>query len=281
MINKLTPPLKWHGGKWYLAGWIISHMPPHLHYVEPFAGGMAVLLAKEYEGVSEVVNDLDGQLTNFWRVVANESLFADFIRIVEATPFSQEFFQEAEFPDDGENNVEWAVKFFIRCRQSRQGLRKDFATLSKNRTRRNMNEQASSWLTAIDGLAEVHDRLKRVVILNDDAVAVIKREDSPNTFFYLDPPYLHETRVTTADYAVEMTADEHARLLATIKDIEGKFILSGYPNTMYDDAATANGWRRVDREIDCKASGNKEKPKRTECLWMNYDPHGFTALTEK
>ena len=134
-----------------------------------------------------------------------------------------------------------------------------------------MNEQVSSWLTAVDGLAEVHARLKRVVILNDDAVKVIKQEDSPNTLFYLDPPYMPETRVTTDDYAVEMTASDHARLLAALKDIEGKFILSGYPNGMYDDAAAANGWHRVKREIDCKASGTKEKPKRTECLWMNCD----------
>jgi DNA adenine methylase len=96
-MNKLlSAPLKWHGGKTYLAPWIIAHMPPHLHYVEPFAGGLAVLLAKEYEGVSEVVNDLDGHLMNFWRVLASEKTFADFVRIVQATPFSQEVFRNAE-----------------------------------------------------------------------------------------------------------------------------------------------------------------------------------------
>ncbi len=274
MNGSLTPPLKWHGGKAYLAKEIISHMPPHLHYVEPFAGGLAVLLAKQYEGVSEVVNDLDGGLSNFWRVLSKPEMFADFVRAVEATPFSQELFRSAEAQVDSGSDVERAVQFFIRCRQSRQGLRRDFATLSKNRTRRNMNEQVSSWLTAVDGLAEVHARLKRVVILNDDAVTVIRREDSPNTLFYLDPPYLHETRVTTGDYAVEMTADDHADLLAALKELEGKFLLSGYPNAMYDDAAASNGWRRVEREIDCKASGAKEKPKRTEVLWMNYQPNG-------
>jgi DNA adenine methylase len=136
-----------------------------------------------------------------------------------------------------------------------------------------MNEQVSSWLTAVDGLADVHERLKRVVILNDDAIAVIKREDSLNTLFYVDPPYLHGTRVTTNDYSVEMTADDHAHLLSTLSEIEGKFVLSGYPSEMYDEVAVAEGWHRVEREIDCKASGAKEKPKRTEVLWMNYDPN--------
>jgi len=271
MGKLLNAPLKYHGGKSYVAGWIIGHMPPHLHYVEPYAGGLAVLLAKDYQGISEVVNDIDGDLTNFWRALASPTVFADFVRIVEATPFSQALFQEASAPVDGETDVERAVRFFIRCRQSRQGLRRDFATLSKNRTRRNMNEQVRSWLTAVDGLADVHDRLKRMVILNDDAVTVIMREDSPNTMFYLDPPYMHNTRVTTGDYAVEMSDDDHARLLAAIKTIKGKFLLSGYRNAIYDEAAAENGWRRVEREIDCKASGTKAKPKRTECLWMNYE----------
>lgn len=270
--SKLKAPLKWHGGKAYLAPWILSHFPPHLHYVEPFAGGLAVLLAKDYDGISEVVNDLDGDLTNFLRVLASPNLFVQFLRIVQATPLSQELFRDAAIRVDSDNEVDQAVKFFIRCRQSRQGLRKDFATLSKNRTRRNMNEQSSSWLTAIDGLPEIHSRLMRVVILNDDAMAVIRREDSANTLFYLDPPYLHETRVTTDDYAIEMTAGDHARLLDCLAEIEGKFVLSGYRSDMYDDAAARYGWHRVELEIDCKASGAKEKPMRTECLWMNFEP---------
>src|SRR5689334_22914689 len=89
MATTLTPPLKWHGGKSYLARRIISLMPPHLHYVEPFAGGSAVLLAKEPDGVSEVVNDLNGDLTNFWRVLQDAEAFTRFSRVVENMPFSE------------------------------------------------------------------------------------------------------------------------------------------------------------------------------------------------
>src|SRR5438046_2238485 len=87
--SKLSPPLKWHGGKHYLAQKILSLMPAHVHYVEPYAGGLAVLLAKNPQGVSEVVNDLDGELTNFWRVLQSRETFERFQRIVQAIPFSE------------------------------------------------------------------------------------------------------------------------------------------------------------------------------------------------
>src|SRR5215831_10305059 len=97
----LRPPAKWHGGKTYLARRIVGLMPPHVHYVEPYAGGLAVLLAKQPDGVSEVVNDLDGGLTNFWRVLQDTEDFQRFVRIVQAVPFSEaEWNAAAECLDD-------------------------------------------------------------------------------------------------------------------------------------------------------------------------------------
>lgn len=300
-MSKLQQPIKWHGGKHYLADWIISHMPAHTHYVEPFFGGGSVLLQKDPEGVSEVVNDLNSCLAVFWAVLRSDEWFEEFKRCVESTPFCESVFEQAKQDIVHDNfvyvasaqAVSAAWRFFIRARQSRQGLMKDFATLSRNRTRRGMNEQVSSWLTAIDGLPDVHARLKRVVLLNRPAIEVIDQQDGPNTLFYLDPPYLHETRVTTSDYAHEMTAQDHADLLVvlggtsvcehlplplrkkwhlTAKGIRGKFLLSGYPSDLYRDVAEGVGWRCVTREIDNKASSAKTKEKKTECLWMNYDP---------
>lgn len=139
-----------------------------------------------------------------------------------------------------------------------------------NRTRRGMNEQVSSWLTAVEGLPEVHARLKRVVILNDDALKVIRQQDGENTLFYCDPPYLHETRASTGEYQHEMTEEQHRALLLTLALVKGKFILSGYPSKLYDEFATRHGWRCQTVEIDNKASSAKSKEKKTECLWMNY-----------
>src|SRR4051812_13153368 len=87
--TRITPPLKWHGGKGYLAADIIDLMPEHHHYVEPFCGGMAVLLRKDPEGVSEVANDLSGDLTNFFRVLQRPESFEKFRRRVGAIPFGR------------------------------------------------------------------------------------------------------------------------------------------------------------------------------------------------
>jgi DNA adenine methylase len=281
MTEKLTQPLKWWGGKHYLAPKIIDRMPRHLHYVEPFAGGLAVLLAKDpldprhqwgdkgYEqGISEVVNDIHGDLTTFWRVLQGEDTFAAFARRIDATPFSQVEWEEAAEPTT--DPVERAARFFIRCRQSRAGQFRDFATLSRNRTRRRMNEQASAWMTAVAGLSAVASRLRRAVVLCDDALNVIRAQDGEKTLFYLDPPYLHETRTSTDTYQHEFTEDQHRELLATVKRCEGRVMLSGYPSELY--ARELAGWTRHAIEIDNKAAGGASKRTMTECLWMNYDP---------
>lgn len=273
----VSQPLKWHGGKGAfngkLAKWIISLMPPHVHYVEPYFGGGSVLLHKEPEGVSEVINDVHGKLTNFWKVLQDDFMFERFQRIVQATPFSELEFWEASRGEHRElildTMVAEAVRFFAINRQSRQGLMKDFATLSKTRTRRGMNEQVSSWLTAVEGLPEVHDRLKRVVILNSNAIDVIRREDTPVTCFYLDPPYLHETRTSSRDYEREMSKEDHELLLLELGKLSGVFLLSGYRSEMYDDAAELYGWRRHDFEIVNNASGKSRKDVKTECIWTN------------
>ncbi|MEZ6101081.1 MAG: DNA adenine methylase [Pirellulaceae bacterium] len=264
--RRLVQPLKWHGGKHYLAARIIELMPEHTHYVEPFFGGGSVLLNKSPDGISEVVNDVHSELTNFWRVLQEDRQFKKFMRIVEAVPFSQVEWEDAHQPTD--DPIRQAVNFFIRCRQSRAGKLACFATLSRNRTRRQMNEQASSWLTAIEGLKDVSDRLKRVVILNDDATKVIRSQDGPKTLLYLDPPYLHETRVSIEDYDHEMSASQHVDLLEAVLSCTGMVILSGYPNDLYDKYLKK--WRILDIEIDNKASSAKQKPRMIERIWMNY-----------
>jgi DNA adenine methylase len=162
----ITPPIKWHGGKHYLAKKIIALMPPRcknpnapatddpgwLHYVEPYAGGLAVLLENDPEGISEVVNDLNGDLINFWRVLSLAEPFEAFRRRIEATPFAQPYFELVQMAQaikhcpDGtseEKSVGAAVSFFILCRQSLSGRMDAFAGITRNRTRRGMNARRS------------------------------------------------------------------------------------------------------------------------------------------
>jgi DNA adenine methylase len=213
-----------------------------------------------------VVNDIHRELTTFWRVLQDSRKFARFCRIIDAMPFSQVEWNDAH--GDAANPVSQAVNFFVRCRQSRAGKLDCFATLSRNRTRRNMNEQASSWMSAIEGLPAVAARLKRVVVLDEEAVKVIMSQDGPNTLFYLDPPYVHETRVSTTDYDHEMSTDQHVELLEVIEGCCGKVLLSGYPNDLYKNKL--KNWNSLDFEIDNKASSAKQKPRMIERVWMNY-----------
>ncbi|MCA9128898.1 MAG: DNA adenine methylase [Planctomycetales bacterium] len=269
---KSSAPIKWHGGKSYLAPKIIDLIPPHTHYVEPYFGGGAVFFNKPIEfieGHSEVVNDIYGDLVNFWQVLQSETLFPEFQFRLSLTPFSKPTFENA-LAADAQQPLDRAVDFFVRFRQSRQGLGRDFATMSRSRTRRGMNEQVSSWLSAIDGLADAHARLQRVVIFCEDAVQLVRREDDKHSFFYCDPPYLSETRVVKKAYSCEMSDEQHENLLDTLGNLQGKFILSGYPHPIYKAAATRFGWNCREIKIDNKASPLKTKPTKTECLWYNY-----------
>ena len=282
-----------NGGKQKLAKWIIEQMPPRLknpnkpdpgdsgwcHYVEPFAGGLGVLLAMNPEGVSEVVNDKNLGLSNFWRVLSIPAAFEAFKRRIEVTPFSELLYNVCELSRDvkhvgvgtpEENSVAAAVTFFISCRQSMSGRMDSFAPITRNRCRRGMNEQVSAWLNAVEGLPAVHSRLKRVLILNDDAMKVIRKQDGERTLFYLDPPYLCETRTAKDVYDHEMNAGQHEALLNQLAGIKGKFILSGYRSTLYDDMAKACGWRSVEKDVDNKSATGDEKQRRLEVLWMNY-----------
>ena len=277
-------PIKWHGGKRYLAKQIIALMPPRVrnphepagddpgwvHYVEPFFGAGAVLLAQDPDGISEVVNDINGELTNFWDVLKSRQQFQELRDLLSLTACSEIEFERAAVVEKSDSPVERAAKFFIRNRQSRQALGKGFATLARNRTRKGMNELPAAWLGAIEGLPEVHARLRRVVILNRPALDVIRQQDDRRTLFYCDPPYLHETRNVTDAYRHEMGEPDHADLLQALASIEGRFLLSGYRSDLYDSFAAIHGWRRVDFEIDNKAGGGKLKRRMVECVWINY-----------
>lgn len=297
--SRLTLPLKWHGGKSYLARRIVALMPRHLHYCEPFCGGMAVLLARDpndprlwladtgdKRGVSELANDLNGRLMNFWRVLRDERLFAAFCRQVEATPISRTEWEAAHSHRYGADPVADAVAFFVDCRQSLAGRMKGFTSITRNRTRRGMNGNVSEWLGAVEGLPEVHARLRRVVLENLPALDVIRREDSPTTLFYCDPPYLNFTRATPDVYAHEMSQAEHRELLTVLRACRGMVMLSGYPSKLYDHELA--DWTRHEFDLANHAAGGESKRRETEVLWTNFhadDPrqrsNGRTGLARR
>jgi DNA adenine methylase len=266
--TRVPNPLKWHGGKYYLAKDILALMPPHQNYVEAYAGGLSVLLAKDPVNTNEIVNDKFGHLTNFWSVLQSPVLFEPFCRLVEATPFSEVEWRRAEQMDVPDNPVLSAARFFIRCRQSMAGRMDCFAPVTTSRLRGGKNEQVSAWLTAVKGLPQVAARLKQVLILNRDALDVIRDYDKQNTLYYLDPPYLAETRTAPNVYEHEMTREQHAELLDLICQCQARVMISGYHSSMYHTRLSNWNWHEF---VEPNHSGSsKEKEDRTEVVWCNF-----------
>jgi len=260
--------IKYHGGKHYLAKRIVNLMPPHTRYIEPYAGGLSVLMAKNCEGISEFANDLNGDLMNFWRVLRDTP--ERFLQALWGTPVSQAAFIEAKQVAYSDN-VRRATAFFVRARQSRQGLGKDYLTPT-SRIRRGMNENVSAWLSSIEGLPEIHQRLQRVELWETKAVDFIGRLDSKDCLVYADPPYLHETRSSVGEYgALEMSPDQHRELLEKLSGICGFFMLSGYDSDLYRQFEQKCGWWRIEFDLPNNASSAKVKERKREVIWTNFE----------
>jgi DNA adenine methylase len=201
--TKLRPPVKWYGGKHYLARPIIEHFPAHRVYLEPFCGGASVLLNKPPVDV-ETYNDLDLRISRLFQVLRDDS--EAFISKVSLVPYSQvEFQAAAHYPADA-SNVDMAVSDFVRRRQSFSGRGQSWSRTT-SRARGGMAGDVNAWWSAIEMLPQIVDRLKRVQILCQPAVDAIQGFDHPEGLIYCDPPYVHGARAkgSTDIYAIEMT----------------------------------------------------------------------------
>jgi DNA adenine methylase len=257
----------WYGGKFSHLDWLLPLLPKCHHYCEPFAGSGAVLLNRAPSPV-ETYNDLDGDVVNFFRILRDRS--EELVQAIQLTPFSREEFHQAITGSiKGISDVERARRFYIRARQTRTGLAQT-ASLGrwancKNTSRGGMSGVVSRWMGGVEALPEIADRFLRVQIENRPALDVIKLYDSPDTFFYCDPPYLHATRGDSKAYGFEMTDAEHQAFADALNSIKGKAAVSGYRNKQMDKLF--KGWRRFDA---LERMTHSIKQVRQECLWMNY-----------
>lgn len=253
------PVLRWHGGKWLLAPWIISHFPVHRVYVEPFGGAASVLMRKE-PSYAEVYNDLDDTVVKLFRVLRSD----DANKLIEAlrlTPFARLDFHEAYEPSD--DDIEASRRLIVRSFMGFGSNGHNRSTGFRSNSNRSGTTPAHDWKNYPDCLVAVIDRLRGVVIESADARIVMDRHDGPDTLHYVDPPYVFATRADLSkDYAHEMSDADHSDLLDFLKTLRGMVVLSGYPSDLYDEALS--DWHRVERKA--LADGAKE---RTEVLWLN------------
>lgn len=263
--------IKYHGGKHYLTKSIykILNNWSFITFVETHCGGCSVTMGLDM-AVAKIVNDLDKDLTNFWEVLQDTKLFEEFKRQISATPFSQIEFDKAVklLQSNEKSKKKRACAFYVLARQSMAGRQQGFTPLTISRTRGGISADANAWINSINGLDEVHKNLIPIVIVNDDAIKVIKKYDGQKTCFYVDPPYLQETRVSKKVYKHEMTEAQHEELLTVLSCINGHFVLSGYHSKLYDKFASKYNWNLEEISIKNHSSSSKKKPTKKECLWF-------------
>lgn len=258
----MKPPFAYYGGKSRIADQIVALLPDHEYYVEPFAGSLAVLLAKPPARM-EVVNDLDSRLMTFWRVLRERP--DELIRSCALTPHSRAE-QQLSQSLDGCDELEVARRVWVRISQSRTG------TLRNTGWRHFVNAGGESssmpgYLTGyVDRMAAVAERLHAVSLENRPALELIESYGAhPTTLLFCDPPYLAEVR-NGRNYSHEMaSADQHRELADALAGCAASVVLCGYDSPLYD--ALYDGWYR--HEISSMTTQGGTHGRRTEVLWSN------------
>jgi DNA adenine methylase len=268
-----APAIRYHGAKFRLAQWIMGFFPEHTCYVEPFGGAAGVLLQKP-RVYAEVYNDLDGVIVNFFRVLQDLELRRRLIDQLVHTPYAREEFDLAWSPSD--DQIECARRLCIRAQMGfgsagassgPTGFRID--------TKREYGTAQHLWATYPSAIAAAGQRMSGVLIENRPAVEVMRAHDAPSTLHFVDPPYMHETRVmhgSRRNYKHELSDFDHAELLDSVLELKGFVILSGYRSDLYCQKLT--GWQ--ERSTSARISAGRGTAIREEVVWIN--PACATAL---
>ncbi|MGO9119040.1 MAG: DNA adenine methylase [Desulfomonilaceae bacterium] len=262
MAKKLVGPIRYYGGKCRLVSKLLPFVPDHQTYVEVFSGGAALFFAKDTSPV-EVINDLDSGLVNLYRVLRDPEKFKRFQFLVSLTPYSREEHARCKSTwADCDDEVERAHRWFIINRMCYGGIFDSGFGRSVKSGRNGMATNVASYLSAIDRLPQIAARLMSVQIENLDFREIITAYDRPETFFYLDPPYVLSTRKVKA-YRHEMSDQDHAELVDLLLHMKGKAVLSGYSNPFYESLESA-GWARHDFKAMCTVANHIVKTDRSD-----------------
>jgi len=280
MPKRLRSPIWWYGGKGNLVGWILRHLPPHKQYCEPFFGGGSVFFAKEPTEV-ETINDIDQAVMTFFRVLRDRG--EEFIRLAQLTEYSEALWRECRDTwRDEEDELRRAWKWWVVARQSFSGYWDRSWSFSKTASTQLGSVAVARWLTAIELLPHIVQRLRTTQIMCRDYRDAMRAADTSDCLHYLDPPYVPSARRSTNVYHYEMTLEQHRQLVDFLLSgaVKGMVVLSGYRNEIYYPLEE-HGWHRIDAQTVCFAAARtvktrilgtgsaEEKQPRIECLWLN------------
>ena len=273
----MKPPVAYYGGK-SLASWIVAMLPAHRVYVEPFAGSAAVLFAKP-PAHHEILNDIDGGVVNFMRMLRDRP--AELEARCRLSPYSRDEYDTCAAVDDpAADELERARRWWVRSTQSFGQMAK-VATGWSTSIQRGSNNARSVW-NRLDRFTAAAHRLGPVVIENRPAVEVIDRYDAPDGVIYCDPPYLGSTRSSIAggrrpggDYAHEFHTDaDHRTLAEALLRARATVLISGYHSPLYDELY--EGWDCIERRVLRRVSNGRSSinSHAVEVIWSNRAPSG-------
>lgn len=250
-----SPPIQYTGSKWRIAPWIMGKFPKHESYIEPYCGGASVLFRKRRSSI-EVINDLDGAVINFFDVLRNRT--DELLRAIQLTPYARAEVIRAHTMTG--NPLEDARRFYIRAKMQFGGVKKDHPNSWRYGKPNDKRSPMREWLNTAP-LMNAAKRLQGVYIECDTALATIDRFDSTDSLFFIDPPYVAETRTDT-DYIHEMTDSDHIALSDVLHKIKGMALISGYDSALY--RTLYKDWACVTKKA--RTVNNVE---RIEHLWVS------------
>lgn len=273
--SPVNSPINWYGGKYYLANDIIDIFPEGCNkYVEVFGGAAHILLKKKLEKGENVYNDINKGLYTFFKVLADDKKKKQLMHKFTLTPYHQGVWEESLKWNSEEKEVEMARKFYTETMQSRSSNGGWSFTRSKKYSRRNMAASVSKWLGNIEN--NIHRaviKLSKITIENNSFEECIKKHDALDTLFYLDPPYVPDTRTYKKGYLYEMSIEQHEQLVDILLAIKGKVVLSGYDNEVYRRLEKEGKFVRIliKEVIKSSINTNREAYMGTEYVWVNFD----------
>lgn len=255
------PILRYPGGKWLIAPWILEYFPRHRCYVEPCVGAGSVFFQKP-RAYAEVLNDLNGEVISLHRILRDPAQAAELQRLLALTPFSRAEYEEAYMPA-GEP-LEQARRLLVRSWQSFNGE----GTLGYKSGWRRCSDRrgtlpAHDWASLPEHISSFVARLQGVILEQDDALALLPRYDAPTTLWYVDPPYDETVCPNFAGYGATV---DHEALARALQAMQGMVIVSGYRSPRYDNLY--EGWYRIDHRAYA-GTGKTGARKRIESLWLN------------